>query len=99
MFVTCCCVLSGHDPNDYEIGRRVGLPTINIMNKDGSLNAAAGEGSTAERGVTQGCGRGTWRVYTHKAAIYNAMRTLEGFLFLKVQAAGGALHLLSLFLY
>lgn len=45
MFVTCCCVLlSGHDPNDYEIGRRVGLPTINIMNKDSSLNNAAGEG-------------------------------------------------------
>lgn len=33
---------AGHDPNDYEIGRRVGLETINIMNKDGSLNAAAG---------------------------------------------------------
>lgn len=35
-------ITPGHDPNDYEIGRRVGLPTINIMNKDGSLNAAAG---------------------------------------------------------
>lgn len=33
---------AGHDPNDYEIGKRVGLETINIMNKDGSLNAAAG---------------------------------------------------------
>jgi valyl-tRNA synthetase len=33
---------SGHDPNDYEIGKRVGLPTINIMNKDASLNDAAG---------------------------------------------------------
>lgn len=43
--VACCPTLratAGHDPNDYEIGRRVGLPTINIMNKDGSLNAAAG---------------------------------------------------------
>lgn len=28
--------------NDYEIGRRVGLESINIMNDDGSLNAAAG---------------------------------------------------------
>lgn len=36
-------VPTGHDPNDYEIGKRVGLPTINIMNKDGSLNAAAGD--------------------------------------------------------
>jgi hypothetical protein len=34
----------GHDPNDYEIGKRVGLDTINIMNKDGSLNANAGKG-------------------------------------------------------
>lgn len=41
-FVVLCCGVVGHDPNDYEIGRRVGLPTINIMNKDGSLNAAAG---------------------------------------------------------
>ncbi len=35
-------ITPGHDPNDYEIGRRVGLPTINIMNDDGTLNAAAG---------------------------------------------------------
>ncbi|WIA19379.1 hypothetical protein OEZ85_004004 [Tetradesmus obliquus] len=35
-------ITPGHDPNDYEIGKRVGLETINIMNKDGSLNAAAG---------------------------------------------------------
>ncbi len=35
--------LSGHDPNDYEIGKRVGLDTINIMNKDATLNAAAGK--------------------------------------------------------
>jgi valyl-tRNA synthetase len=37
-----CVCCAGHDPNDYEIGKRVGLETINIMNKDGSLNAAAG---------------------------------------------------------
>jgi valyl-tRNA synthetase len=24
---------TGHDPNDYEIGKRRSLPTINIMNK------------------------------------------------------------------
>lgn len=28
-----CMLLTGHDPNDYEIGKRVGLPIINIMNK------------------------------------------------------------------
>ncbi len=43
MLDLCCCAPAGHDPNDYEIGKRVGLPTINIMNKDGSLNAAAGD--------------------------------------------------------
>ena len=35
-------ITPGHDPNDYEIGKRVGLETINIMNKDGSMNANAG---------------------------------------------------------
>ncbi len=35
-------VTPGHDPNDYEIGRRAGLATINIMNTDGTLNAEAG---------------------------------------------------------
>ncbi|HAJ35657.1 MAG TPA: valine--tRNA ligase [Chloroflexi bacterium] len=35
-------VTPGHDPNDYEIGKRHGLPMINIMNNDGTLNANAG---------------------------------------------------------
>lgn len=35
-------ITPGHDPNDYAIGQKVGLPIINIMNKDGSLNANAG---------------------------------------------------------
>ncbi len=35
-------VTPGHDPNDYEIGKRHDLPMINIMNEDGTLNAAAG---------------------------------------------------------
>ncbi|MCC6453770.1 MAG: valine--tRNA ligase [Caldilineaceae bacterium] len=35
-------VTPGHDPNDYEIGKRHNLPMINIMNKDASLNEAAG---------------------------------------------------------
>jgi valyl-tRNA synthetase len=34
--------LLGHDPNDYEIGKRYGLPIINIMNKDASINANGG---------------------------------------------------------
>lgn len=35
-------ITPGHDPNDYEIGRRVGLSTLNIMNDDGTLNTLAG---------------------------------------------------------
>lgn len=38
----CAQITPGHDPNDYAIGKRRGLPIINIMNKDGSMNAAAG---------------------------------------------------------
>ena len=36
-------VTPGHDPNDYEIGKRVGLETINVMNKDGTMNGVCGE--------------------------------------------------------
>ncbi len=35
-------VTPGHDPNDYEIGRRHNLPFINIMARDATLNAEAG---------------------------------------------------------
>eukprot|EP00210_Caulerpa_lentillifera_P001746 g1676.t1 len=35
-------ITPGHDPADYEIGKRLNLDVINIMNKDGSLNANAG---------------------------------------------------------
>ena len=35
-------VTPGHDPNDYEIGKRHALAMLNIMNKDASLNDAAG---------------------------------------------------------
>lgn len=35
-------ITPGHDPNDYEIGKKFCLPIINIMNKDGSMNANAG---------------------------------------------------------
>ena len=35
-------ITPGHDPNDFEIGRRHGLPVISIMNRDASLNDAAG---------------------------------------------------------
>ena len=38
----CVKITPAHDPNDYEVGKRVGLPMINILNPDGTLNANAG---------------------------------------------------------
>jgi len=35
-------ITPGHDPNDYAIGKKFDLPIVNIMNKDGSMNANAG---------------------------------------------------------
>ncbi|URD98722.1 Valyl tRNA synthetase tRNA binding arm [Musa troglodytarum] len=34
----------GHDHNDYHIARKLGLPILNVMNKDGTLNEVAGLG-------------------------------------------------------
>ena len=42
-------VTPGHDPNDYEIGKRHGLPMINILNKDATLNEAAGKYAGLDR--------------------------------------------------
>ena len=42
-------ITPGHDPNDYEIGQRCSLDIINIMNNDGSLNAAAGRYAGLDR--------------------------------------------------
>ena len=35
-------ITPAHDVNDYAIGKRYDLPMINIMNKDATMNAAAG---------------------------------------------------------
>ncbi|XP_074294587.1 valine--tRNA ligase, chloroplastic/mitochondrial 2 isoform X2 [Silene latifolia] len=32
----------GHDQNDYLLARKIGLPILNVMNKDGTLNEVAG---------------------------------------------------------
>lgn len=36
-------ITPGHDPNDYALGKKHDLPTINVMNKDASMNANAGK--------------------------------------------------------
>jgi valyl-tRNA synthetase len=38
----CVKVTPAHDPNDFAIGQRHGLPQITVMAKDGTMNAAAG---------------------------------------------------------
>jgi valyl-tRNA synthetase len=35
-------VTPGHDPNDFEIGRRHNLPIISVMHKDATINAEGG---------------------------------------------------------
>jgi len=42
-------ITPGHDPNDWEIGKRVGLEVINIMNKDASMNDKAGKYNGLDR--------------------------------------------------
>ena len=38
----CVKITPAHDPNDYDVGLRCGLPMINILEPDGRLNQAAG---------------------------------------------------------
>jgi len=46
----CVKITPAHDPNDYEVGLRRGLPMVNILNLDGTLNENAGpyRGQTVE---------------------------------------------------
>jgi valyl-tRNA synthetase len=36
-------ITPGHDPNDFEIGRRHGLPELSVIGEDGRMTAQAGE--------------------------------------------------------
>ncbi|AFZ00080.1 valine--tRNA ligase [Calothrix sp. PCC 6303] len=49
----CVKVTPAHDPNDFAMGKRHNLPFINIMNKDGKLNANAGEFQGQDRYVAR----------------------------------------------
>jgi valyl-tRNA synthetase len=42
-------VTPGHDPNDYEIGKRHHLPMINIMNRNATLDEEAGPYEALDR--------------------------------------------------
>ncbi|MGI8558640.1 MAG: valine--tRNA ligase [Solirubrobacteraceae bacterium] len=39
-------ITPGHDPNDFEIGRRHGLPELTVIGEDGRMSAAGYEGAT-----------------------------------------------------
>ncbi len=45
----CVKVTPAHDPNDFEMGQRHGLPMINLMHKNGSLNENGGEFAGLDR--------------------------------------------------
>jgi valyl-tRNA synthetase len=39
----CLKITPGHDPNDFEIGRRHGLPEVSVIGEDGRMTAEAGQ--------------------------------------------------------
>ncbi|ATY84344.1 valine--tRNA ligase [Kyrpidia spormannii] len=39
----CLKITPAHDPNDFEVGRRHGLPAPVVMNEDGTMNEGAGD--------------------------------------------------------
>jgi len=49
----CVKITPAHDPNDFEMGQRHSLPLINILNKDGSINANGGEFAGQDRFVAR----------------------------------------------
>ncbi len=51
-------ITPGHDPHDYEISERHGLPLINILNKDATLNENAGQYQGMDRFE---CRKKIWR--------------------------------------
>ncbi|HEY9803745.1 MAG TPA: valine--tRNA ligase [Leptolyngbyaceae cyanobacterium] len=49
----CVKVTPAHDLNDFEMGKRHNLPFINILNKDGTVNANGGEFAGQDRFVAR----------------------------------------------
>ena len=42
-------ITPAHDPNDFEVGKRHGLPVINVMNDDATINENGGEYAGMDR--------------------------------------------------
>ena len=47
-------ITPAHDPNDFEVGKRHGLPEIDVMTNDGHMNEAAGKYAGLERFAARG---------------------------------------------
>src|SRR3954452_19979028 len=69
----CLKITPGHDPNDFEIGRRHKLPEVSVIGEDGLMTAEAGEfaGLTVEQARERGVAALGARVrkaepYTHE---------------------------------
>lgn len=45
----CVKITPAHDPNDFEVGQRHGLPQIVVMNEDGTMNSLAGKYAGMDR--------------------------------------------------
>jgi valyl-tRNA synthetase len=45
----CVKVTPAHDPNDFAIGQRHDLPLVTVMNRDGTMNEAAGRFAGLDR--------------------------------------------------
>ncbi len=45
----CVKITPAHDPNDFEVGKRHGLPEINILNDDATLNELCGKYAGMDR--------------------------------------------------
>ena len=42
-------ITPAHDPNDFEVGLRHGLPVVRVMNDDGTMNELAGKYAGLDR--------------------------------------------------
>ena len=76
----CLKITPGHDPNDFEIGRRHGLEEISVIGEDGPMTEAAGAdyaGLTVEEARdrvvaaldAQGAHRADASRYTHEVPV------------------------------
>ena len=42
-------ITPGHDPNDFAIGQKHGLPILNVMNKNATINENGGDYTGMDR--------------------------------------------------